>query len=64
MLYDGHANRMRMGRLILGMGTALGVFGLVTRNPWLWTAWPIVCIAVSGMDRAILRRQELRPRDR
>mgnify|MGYP001149504431 CR=1 FL=1 len=48
---------LRTGRLLLGMGTALGIFGLMTRNPWLWSAWPIACIAIAVMNEAVLRRR-------
>jgi hypothetical protein len=64
MLCDRRMNVMRMGRSVLGLGTVLGVLGQIARNPWLWAAWPIVCLAIATMNRAILRRQELRPRDR
>jgi len=57
MLYDRRVNGIRMIRLILGVGMALGTFGLITRDPWLWSAWPIAGIAVAWMNQAILRRQ-------
>lgn len=43
------------GRLILGAGTVLGVVGLISRKPWLWSAWPVACIVIAMMNEAVLR---------
>ncbi len=57
MLCGRRVNGMRIGRTILGVGTAMGAFGLITRNPWLWSAWPIACIAIAVINEAVLRRR-------